>query len=235
MMTFRNSQTLGEIVAASPKTADVFKTLKVDFCCGGHRTLAQAVDEAKLDGPAVLAMLEAADAAVENAQRKPRDWRDAKPSDLLDHIENTHHVFLRRALPELAELSAKIMRVHGPHHAELFRFHKLFSTLKADLEGHLVKEEELLFPAIREYAKAPSAAKLAALAALRDEIEREHVGAGDLLKEMRALTNDYAAPSDGCGSYVMTFDKMGRLEADLFDHIHLENNVLFPMLERMAS
>jgi len=129
---------------------------------------------------------------------------------------------LRKTLPRLSELTTKILRVHGSNHESLFRVHKLFHSLKAELEQHLIKEEEILFPVIREYDANPSSELLNKISAVMKETEDEHDAAGGILKELRKVTNDYSVPEDGCNTYRRAFDKLEELEADLFRHIHLE-------------
>jgi regulator of cell morphogenesis and NO signaling len=142
----------------------------------------------------------------------------------------THNSFTTRILPEISEFATKILRVHGSNHKELFRIHKLFHSLKMDLEQHLIKEEEILFPLIKEYDINPSDQLLAKIQDTVRETEEEHTAAGDILKELREITNDYNLPVDACGSYRLTYEKLTELESDLFQHIHLENNILFHRL-----
>lgn len=152
-------------------------------------------------------------------------------SELIDYIVSTHHVFVKRILPELSELTTKILRVHGPSHSDLFKVHKLFHNLKTELEQHLIKEEEILFPMIKEYDEKSSAELLDRINTVMKETEDEHETAGGVLKELRKVTQEYNVPEDGCITYCKTFDKLQELEADLFQHIHLENNILFPRLK----
>ncbi len=119
------------------------------------------------------------------------------------------------------------MRVHGINHNVLFRVHKLFSMLKTELEQHLLKEEQILFPLIKEYDINPSVNQLQKINEVINETEEEHEGAGDILKELRKITNDFKVPNDGCNTYVIAFKIIEELESDLFQHIHLENNILF--------
>jgi len=150
-----------------------------------------------------------------------------KSSELIDYIVITHHGFLKRTLPEVSELTAKILRVHGPNHSELFKVHKLFNNLKTELEQHLIKEEEILFPLLKEYEGSTSAELPERISKVMKELEEEHEGAGGVLKELRKITQDYKVPEDGCSTFGLTYNKIQELESDLFQHIHLENNILF--------
>jgi regulator of cell morphogenesis and NO signaling len=160
------------------------------------------------------------------------DWNLAPFGQLIDHIINTHHAFLVKNLPRLSELTAKILRVHGAGYQELSKVYRLFHSLKMELEQHLIKEEEVVFPLIKEFEKAPSLETLNAAERVIEELEAEHEGAGDILKELRKVTSDYAIPADTCNTYVLTYNLLEELEGDLFKHIHLENNILFPRLSK---
>ncbi len=229
MTKFNANQSLGEIVAIMPKASEVFKAYNIDFCCGGHRPLAEAIKEGKLNEEELLQKL---DKTYEETKKISRqvDFRKMSNSDLIDHVVNTHHVYLRKTLPHLGELISTILRVHGPNHEELFKVHKLFNNLKTELEQHLIKEEEILFPMIKEYEKTPSEELLKKIAKVVKETEDEHDAAGDILKELRKITGEYCIPDDGCTTYGLSYDTLKELESDLFEHIHLENNILFKRL-----
>lgn len=155
------------------------------------------------------------------------DWRKLSSNRLIDHIVNIHHMYLQRELPLLGEFVTKILRVHGREHSELAKLHKLFQLMKAELEQHLIAEEETVFPLIKELENNPSLPLAEKTASAIAELEAEHSGVGDLLKEMRAVTDDYELPASACRTYTLTFQKLQELELDLFQHIHLENNILF--------
>jgi regulator of cell morphogenesis and NO signaling len=227
MDAFKSNQSVGEIVSIMPMASEIFKQYRIDFCCGGNRPLIDAIRENNLDEDEVLKKLNEAFKANEKIKEGGRDFREMSAGELIEYIENTHHVYVKKSLPELSELTIKIMRVHGANHNVLFKVHKLFSMLKAELEQHLIKEEESLFPLIKEYGRNPSAELLARINKVISELEDEHEGAGNILKELRKITEDYTVPKDGCSTYFATFDKIKELEADLFQHIHLENNILF--------
>ena len=229
MNQFQVTQSLGEIVAAMPMAAEIFKKYKIDFCCGGHRPLAEAIRELGLDEKTVLKKL---NEAYEQTQKLTDqvDYRTMASVDLVDYIVNKHHVYVKKAMPEISELATTILRVHGPNHTDLFQVHKLYHNLKTDLDQHLIKEEGILFPMIKAYVEAPSDEQLDKIRAQVAETEDEHVGAGNILKELRNVTDDYKVPADGCTTYRKTFKKLQEFEADLFQHIHLENNILFKQI-----
>lgn len=223
------TQKLGDIVAILPKASEVFKIYHIDFCCGGNRPLSEAIEEQHLNGDEVLQKLN--EVYVESSNYvNQTDFKAMSRSELIDYIVNTHHVYVKKELPELSELTTKILRVHGLQHEELFQVHKLFHQLKTELDQHLIKEEELLFPLIKEYDKAPTSERLLRINKVMNETESEHETAGDIIKELRKITSEYVIPEDVCTSYNLTYHKLQEFESDLFQHIHLENNILFKQL-----
>jgi regulator of cell morphogenesis and NO signaling len=235
MGTFHSSQKIGEIVTKFPKAADVFKEYRIDFCCGGDRPLLRAIKEQNLSEPEILEKINELYEQFKNVKTEDRDWVEAPLGELVDHIVNTHHAYLNVELPRISELATKILRVHGEGHPELSKVHKLFHTLKMELDSHLIKEETIQYPAIKEYEKSKTEAALNKAVSVNKELESEHTGAGDILKELRDITNDFTAPEDGCNTYKLTYAKLEELEADTFQHIHLENNILFPRLMELKK
>jgi regulator of cell morphogenesis and NO signaling len=228
MNKFTGTQSIGSIVSVMPKAGDIFKEYRIDFCCGGNRSLQEAIEEQGLNADEVLGRLEQAYAEMNKAGSGQIDFKSMTPGKLIDHIVNTHHSYLRTELPLISEYVNTILRVHGNNHGDvLFKVHKLFHSLKADLEQHLVKEEQILFPLIKDYNENPSVPMVDKIASVIRELEDEHEGAGDILKELREITGNYTVPEDGCRTYRITFQKLEELESDLFQHIHLENNILF--------
>lgn len=234
MEKFNSSQKIGEIVARFPKAGDIFMENRIDFCCGGDRPLMEAIKESGLDEAKILSDLNKLyEEFVNSADSKETDWQSAPIDELVDYILNKHHGYLWDELPKISKLSTTILKVHGAHHPELSRVHKLFSTLKMELEEHLTKEETLQYPAIREYLKTKSNNDLEKAIDIIEELEKEHTGAGDILKELRVVTEDYKIPDDVCPTFELTYTKLQELESDLFRHIHLENNILFPRLREL--
>lgn len=224
---------IGDIVAKFPGAADTFKKYRIDFCCGGDRPLIEAINEDNLQEEQVISELnQKYEENQQVSENKDIDWQQSSYSELIDHIVNTHHAYLNENLPKIGELTTKILRVHGANHQELTKVHKLFHRLKMELEQHLIKEEEILFPVIKEYEENPSQEQLEKTTSVIEEVEDEHDEAGDIVKELRKITADYLVPDDGCNSYRLTYQLLEELESDLFQHIHLENNILFPRLAK---
>lgn len=233
-LNFNASQSIGDIVAILPKASEVFRKYHIDFCCGGNRPLSEAIAEQNLNESEILQKLEEAyEVAGKHINGTDTDFTKISRSELIDYIVNTHHVFVKKILPELSEYTTKILRVHGLNHEELSTVHKLFHNLKTELDQHLIKEEELLFPLIKEYDRSPSSELLSKISEVMKGTEDEHEAAGDILKELRRLTDNFTTPQDACNTFRLTYDKLQELEADLFQHIHLENNILFKQLDNM--
>lgn len=232
---FSLDQKIGDIVARFPKAMDIFKQYKIDFCCGGDRPLKEAIIEQKLSGEEIISKINEEYSKYINQEIKDVDWNKEPYSKLIEHVVNTHHAYLNETLPRLSELTTKILRVHGANHSELAKVHKLFHSLKMELEQHLIKEEEIVFPLIIEYEKTRDEDILKNANQKIAELEEEHEGAGSILKELRAITNNYEIPEGVCNSYIGTYRLLEDMEDDTFRHIHLENNIMFPRLMSEAK
>ncbi|MDZ7676120.1 MAG: iron-sulfur cluster repair di-iron protein [Acidimicrobiales bacterium] len=215
-------ETLGALVAAKPARARVLEQFGLDYCCNGHRTVAEASTAAGLDPAAVVERL----ATVSDDAGSEID--DLEPVDLVDHILETHHAYLHEELPLLVQLATKVRDVHGERHPELVRVAELVSHVHADLAPHLAKEEQVLFPAIRDWADGERSFPFGTLSRPVQVMMTEHDQAGELLRALRTATRDFEVPDDGCASYRALYERLEALEADTHRHIHLENNVLFP-------
>ncbi|WP_335618206.1 hemerythrin domain-containing protein [Clostridium saccharobutylicum] len=170
-----------------------------------------------------------------NLYSEDRNWVEAPLDELVDQIVNVHHAYLYENLPKISELTTKILRVHGEKHPELSRVHKLFHTVKMELEAHLIEEETIQYPAINAYLRSNSEADLDKAINIINQLQDEHIGAGNILKELREVTNDYDLPSNACTTYRLTYSKLQEMEADIFKHIHLESNILFPRLYELKN
>jgi regulator of cell morphogenesis and NO signaling len=232
---FNGSERVGDIVAGFPGAGNLMKEYRIDFCCGGNRTLSEALEQRQIDKQAFLERLNQLYRQAQERMTRDTDWREKKSSELIDHIVQTHHAYLREELPLLGEFVAKIYRVHGGAHPELAALHDRFHRMKAELERHLADEEETVFPLIRRAEQTGAQAGGSEAAKAIGEMEDDHSAVGELLKEMREITRDYRLPEDACRTYTLAFRKLEALESDLFEHIHLENNVLFPRYRRLTD
>jgi regulator of cell morphogenesis and NO signaling len=218
------ASTLATIVDANPGAARILERHHLDYCCGGRRTLDDACTQLGIDAATVRAELDAAAATA------PADWTSLGVSELVDHIEGTHHRYLHEELPRLHALTDKVVGVHAGRHPELTDVATAYAELRADLEPHLMKEEQVLFPMIRELAVASTEPSFhcGSIANPIKMMMLEHDQTGELLARLRDLTADYSVPDDACGSYRALYDGLAELEADTHLHVHKENNVLFP-------
>ena len=218
--------TVGQLVAERPSRARVFEKFGIDYCCGCRKPLEQACSERQVDVRAVI------DALRHNDERRgpERDWSAMGLTRLADHIEQTHHGYLRQELPRLDFLTRKVAAVHGHDRPELLRLRDVFLEFKAELLEHMRKEEAVMFPMCRrlEAGQWPQGPDAVGLERPVDVLTHEHEHAGRALEEMRALAADYVPPAEACNTYRAMLDALKELEADMHQHVHLENNVLFP-------
>ena len=224
--------TLGDLVTTHPELARELEQRGLDYCCGGRRSVAEACSASGLDTAAVLDALSAA-----TDTSGPESWADLDVAGLVDHIEAVHHRYLWNELPRISALVDKVRAVHGGRHPELLEVAEEFAALRADLEPHLTKEERVLFPMIRELARAGQRPMFHCGPITRpiSMMMLEHDRAGELLGRLRATTGDYHTPPDGCASYRACYEALAELEADTHLHIHKENNVLFPAVVALES
>jgi regulator of cell morphogenesis and NO signaling len=224
---------VGEIVAGHPGLSRVFQAHGIDFCCQGGRTLRDACERKGVDLKTVVGELEAATAVDPEPRENPAEL---PASELADYIVATHHGYLRDELPRLHAMAERVANVHGPHTPSLKEVHEVFAAMMTELAEHMVKEEEMLFPAIRSAAKGE---RVMPLDGPINCMLHEHDDAGAALVRLRELTAGYQPPPEACNTYRALFAGLADLEEDLHRHIHLENSVLFPaaqtMQERAAS
>jgi regulator of cell morphogenesis and NO signaling len=223
MNTIDATRTVAEITQSIPGAARAFERLGIDYCCRGKEALEQACAAAKLPLESVLRTLEQAmhGRALQDAPREPRQ--------LIHYILERHHAFTREEIARLGPLAEKVCRVHGRTHPELARVQALFEQLADDLTPHMLKEERVLFPYIERLAdgdrtRPPFGTVENPLRAMN--AEHDHVGA--LLVQLELATDHYQPPAESCGSYRALYAGLKELQADIHEHVHLENHVLFP-------
>ena len=223
--------TVREVAIQTPASTRLFETLKIDYCCGGNRPLSEACASAGVDVNDVMLMLaEVSKTGVEQTL----NFEKASLPELITHILETHHVFTKAEMNRLEALTGKVIAAHGTNHPELIQLGKLWELLCADLSPHMFKEEQVLFPYIMELAQAAEHNRprpFAPFGTVNNPVRmmmKEHDDAGDILRELRKLTSDYKIPADACISYQTLYQALENFEKDLHQHIHLENNILFP-------
>ncbi|PYZ95248.1 iron-sulfur cluster repair di-iron protein [Salipaludibacillus keqinensis] len=230
--TINREAMVRDLVIEIPRSDELFKQYRIDFCCGGKRPLNEVIAEKNLDEATILQALQTLfENAKERSENDRKDWTTASYGSLINHVVKQHHGYLAEELPDLSFYVTKIFRVHGSSHPELKELHTLFHHLKLELEQHMVKEEQIVFPAIYQYEQSQTQSDYDEAVKRIDELEAEHEAAGSLLKKIRHITNDFTLPEGACTTYKLTFTRLEALESDMFQHIHLENNILFPQLK----
>jgi regulator of cell morphogenesis and NO signaling len=227
-VTIQPSATVGQIVAEFPQLSRIFEDLKIDYCCGGKRPLDEVCYERGLDVEQLATRLN--EAVISSPAAVGTRWNTARLSDLCDDIQHTHHDYLRSELPRLSANIAKVVKAHGESRPELARVAETFAELRAELEPHMMKEECILFPSIR-YLEGNGRATQFPFGSLSNPIRvmvSEHDHAGDALARLRELTDGYAVPTGACNTYRVMLDALETLEKDMHQHVHKENNILFP-------
>lgn len=227
----QGSETLAELTTKDIRNAQIFKKYGLDFCCNGHKTVQQACAEKGIDVTSIEQELQQTVKAPGTSRALP--YNEWNPDFLADYIVNTHHSYLRKNLPDIRAYAKKVMQVHGGRHPELVKVHSLVEAVGTELLEHMQKEEQDLFPIIKQLVASKNSGTKPHFAAgtlknTIDEMEKEHTSVGDNFHELRHLTNDYMLPEDACASYSLLFRMLDEAEDDVHVHIHLENNILFP-------
>lgn len=230
-ITMNESVTIGEMVANDFRKAEVFRKYGIDYCCGGKITLKQSCQKKGIDYEAISADLQEID---DQTEQRSEDYKSWDLDFLADYIINKHHKYVANSHPMMLELSAKVARVHGDRHPELLKINQYYQEIAQELTSHMYKEENILFPFIKEIAKAKrehTVLNRPAFGTIQnpiDMMESEHLSAGGQLESIKELSSNFTPPEDACNSYRVFFSKLNEYEQDLHHHIHLENNILFP-------
>ncbi len=230
MSTDLSHQTVGGLVAERPSRSRLFERWGIDYCCGGKQPLVDSCAALSIDLHAVLRELQ--DEATEEIEDQT-DWTTAPLSALISHIVTTHHDYLREALPRLSILTEKVRDAHAQRHPELVEIATVFAVLRTNMEAHTEKEEQVDFPSIAQL-EAAEALPVLACGTIHNPIqvlEKEHENAGAALETLHRLTNGYTVPEDVCATYRAMLEALAQLETDTHQHVHKENNILFPRAE----
>jgi len=232
-MNLDTAKTVREVALNNPAATRVFEKFGIDYCCGGNKSLEQACGEANLQIQQVLESLKSA-ATAADGRREGKEWVTEPLAELIAHINTTHHKYTREEIGRLRPLFDKVCHVHGDQHSELQKLRHDFHALAQELSTHMMKEEVVLFPYIERMEEAVIAREPvlpAPFGTVRDPVAmmmHEHDSAGNLLRSMRDLSNGYQSPANACVSYKTLYSALAEFERDLHQHIHLENNILFP-------
>ncbi len=229
-MTTLQERTVADVVTENIKAAHIFKKHGIDFCCGGGISIAKACEKAKVD-PAVL---EAELVNLDNAPDRASDYNSWKLDFLTDHIINVHHHYVEENSPLLLQYAKRVNHVHGHHYTELAEIESLVTKVVQTMAAHQRKEELILFPFIKKLVKAEREGTEVPpihFGSVENPIhmmEEEHEEAGNILRRISELSDNYTPPQGACNTYRAFYAKLDEFEQDLHHHIHLENNILFP-------
>ncbi len=230
MSTIEENKTVGKMVAEDYRKAEVFKRHRIDFCCGGNISLEQACQEKNADINAVQAELD----EIDNRQAPPQeDFETYELDMLIDHIVGVHHIYVKKNNPTIREFVNRVKLVHGMNKPNVSEISDRFDALAAELDMHLQKEENILFPYIKEMvnAKREGRSIQAPFGTVQNPINMmlaEHDSAGNELEAIQQLTEDYTPPKGACATHKVSYGQLKEYADDLMRHIHLENNILFP-------
>jgi regulator of cell morphogenesis and NO signaling len=236
-MSIDTMKTVREVAVEFPGATRIFEKLGIDYCCGGGKALDEACLAAGVSADDVIALLEEAGSTAAEA----RDWNAAPLSELVAHIVTRHHGFTREELVRVSNLLAKVCSVHGENHPELRRLHTVFQELKHELTSHMLKEEQVLFPYIENLETAVRRGEPVPtpyFGTVRNPVRmmmQEHDDAGQALRDLREVSSNYQVPADGCISFRTLYQALEEFERDLHQHIHLENNILFPRAAELEA
>lgn len=227
MSIITTERTVAEIVSEKLSRARVFELYGIDYCCGGKRPLGEICAERSLNADEIVQELKSADAA---APAEQVNFTEMQPGELCDEIVASHHDYLRRELPRLEPMIDKLAAKRGDVHPELPEVRDIYHAFEAEIFAHMMKEEQMLFPMIRQLADAESNPTLHCGSVTNPirVMEMEHINAGDALAKMHELTSGYAPPEDACNTYQVMLAGLAELEENMHHHIHKENHILFP-------
>ena len=230
--------TIRDIVANDFRTAAVFQRHGIDFCCKGDRSVHDACQNGRVTADQVLKDIEDATSIPASGGLRPNTW---DLNTLVSYIVGNHHAFVRQITPVLLTHTKKVAAVHGEGHPELPEVARLFREVADEMTSHMAKEEQILFPyivALEESARAGTPQPSAPFGTVRHPIrmmEMEHEVAGDAMARIRTLTSGYAIPAGACTTYRVCLQELEAFERDLHEHVHLENNILFPKAARLET
>jgi regulator of cell morphogenesis and NO signaling len=233
MVTISSTTKVRDVALELPQSTRLFEKFKIDYCCGGDQPLAAACASAGVDVQNMLELIQQVKQAPATGNGTP-DLQKATATELIGYILDKHHVFTKDEMARLGPLADKVVDAHGANHSELLALRDIMRQLFEDLQPHMFKEEQILFPfiiALEQAREQNRSAPFAPFGTVNNPIRMmltEHDSAGDLLREMRKLSSDYAVPDDACISFKTFYKALEAFEQDLHQHIHLENNLLFP-------
>ncbi|MGX6442270.1 iron-sulfur cluster repair di-iron protein [Neobacillus sp. K501] len=224
---FSTNSLVKDIVNEFPKSSDIFKKYRIDFCCGGNIPLSHAIAANQINEEVLMNELKEVYEKSSSTETDLEVWTKSDSNTIIDHVINHYHLTSREELSMMSPYVTKVSRVHGDSHPELLRVYELFYELKKELIEHMDKEEAIVFPIIKKLADGTVENREESIQMIV-ELEKEHDHAGAILRELREITSDFTPPVDACGTYRLVYKRLEDLEGLTFMHVHLENNILFP-------
>ena len=240
-MNLSANRTVRELAIEIPNATRTFEKLGIDYCCGGGKSLSDACMHAHLPVDDVLRALEQGGSFTPATEGSLPDFTNGALGSLIEHIVTTHHVYVKQEIPRLQQLLHKVVSVHGKNHPELGKIQQTFQGMAAELASHMMKEENILFPHIVALENAVSNGRpkprpmFGTLSNPVRMMELEHDSAGAAIKSISELRGNYTPPDEACFSYKTLYSALKEFESDLHQHVHLENNILFPRAIAMES
>lgn len=230
-MNITENNIIGELVAQDYRTASIFKKYKIDFCCKGDRTIAQACDMKKVVTDELVHQL---NQLPSKTATEAIDFSTWDIDLLVDYIEKKYHRYVNDKIPEISTYIKKVAAVHGHYHTELLEIRDLFLECAEDLTSHMLKEEQILFPFAKELMfNKNSSLEKPFFTTINNPIncmKEEHSNEGERFAKIAELSNQYTPPAEACNTYKVVFAMLQEFEEKLHEHIHLENNILFPKI-----
>ena len=240
-MNLNATRTVRELATEIPNATRTFEKLGIDYCCGGSKSLSDACLHAHVSVDDVVRALEQGSSFKPATEANLPDFANGELSSLIEHIVTTHHAYVKQELPRLHQLLNKVVSVHGKAHSELGQIQQTFRGMSDELQSHMMKEEHILFPYIVALESAVSTGQpkpRPAFGTVSNPVrmmELEHESAGAALKTISELSANYTPPEEACFSYKTLYTALKDFESDLHQHVHLENNILFPRAIAMES
>jgi regulator of cell morphogenesis and NO signaling len=240
-MNLSGTRTVRELAIEIPNATRTFEKLGIDYCCGGGKSLSDACLHAHVSVDEVVRALEQGSSFKPATEANLPDFANGELSNLIEHIVTTHHAYVKQEIPRLQQLLHKVVSVHGKNHPELGKIQQTFQPMSAELTSHMMKEEHILFPHIVALEAAINNGRpkpRPAFGTVSNPVhmmELEHDAAGAALKLISELSGNYTPPQEACFSYRTLFTALKEFESDLHQHVHLENNILFPRAIAMEN
>jgi regulator of cell morphogenesis and NO signaling len=237
-MNFNNETKVKDVALANPEARQILEDAGVDYCCGGGKSLHDACAHADVSAEEILKRLRENSKVVRPDEKA---WTSAALADLTRHVRERHHRYVREAIGRIKPLLEKVKAKHGENHPEIAQVQRLFAEVGQEMIMHMQKEEQILFPYIDALERSTSgngSLEPPFFQTVKNPIHammKEHDSAGDLVKQIRKASGDYTPPTDACTSYKALYQDLREFEADLHQHVHLENNILFPRAVEMEA